>query len=355
MIKWGIYLINVYSDIIQFNGSHYDFGFKQGKLLKDSFLLANRKKQWFSKKHHFIINKKQYETIIQQFASSLWEELHGLADALKIEMTEAIREFGGYYLEYGRSGCTIFTGFDYMIRNYDNHPLTYEGRYIIYKPTDSGYATIGPSMQITGRTDGMNEKGLAIGYNFINRKGSKDGFICNMIGRIILETCANVDEAISLLKEIPHRHSFSYVVLDQSGKTYVVECSPRSVVVRQANVCTNHFEYLIEENRYRMEDSLRRQHTILQEQNSLINWYEAFQMMNDPNKGVFSTKYGAWSGTLHTSIYRPQTMQVGFAIGGNRDPLIFNFNDWINGKSFKVKQIKGKLDTDTPFVHMTKL
>src|SRR5699024_11472807 len=58
---------------------------------------------------------------------------------------------------------------------------------------------------------------------FINRKHSDDGFLCNMIGRMILETCANVDEAIELLQDIPHRHSFSYIILDPSGETYIVE------------------------------------------------------------------------------------------------------------------------------------
>src|SRR5699024_8088231 len=250
-------MLQVYSNIVQFQGNHYDFGYMQGELLKDSTILSNRNKQGFSKrKHQFIIDKNTFRQVILAFAPGIWDELHGLADALKIEMNDAIREFGGYYLEYGRSGCTIFTGSNFMIPNYDNHPLSYEGRYIIYKPTDSGYTAIGTSMQITGRTDGMNEKGLAMGYNFINRTQSDDGFMCNMIGRIILDTCANIDEAVSLLKEIPHRHSFSYVLLDQSGETFVVEASPRNTEVRKANICTNHFDILTEENRYRMDDSL---------------------------------------------------------------------------------------------------
>ena len=61
---------------------------------------------------------------------------------------------------------------------------------------------IGPSQRGTGRMDGMNEKGLVIGYNFMNRKNPGDGFICCMIGRLIVESCANVGEAVAMLKEI---------------------------------------------------------------------------------------------------------------------------------------------------------
>lgn len=346
---------NVYSEIVQFQGDHYNFGYMQGDLLKESPILINRKKQWASKSHHFLINEIEFKDVILTFAPQIWDEIQGLADSLKWKMEDAIREFGGYYLEYGRSGCSIFTGNEYMVRNYDNHPFSYEGRFTIYQPTDGGYAVIGPSMQITGRTDGMNEKGLAMGYNFINRKNSEDGFVCNMIGRIILETCANVDEAIDLLRDIPHRHSFSYVLLDTTGETFVVEASPRAVEVRQSNVCTNHFEELTEENRYRMDDSFRRQQAILKQQKNVTDAYTAYRMMNDTDKGIFSKKYGAWAGTLHTSFYFPQEMRIGFALGGDRLPLIFDFNEWMQGDKMKAKRIKGVLDSNMPFINMEEI
>ena len=211
---------SVFSDVIQFRGSHYDFGFMQGELLKDSPILTNRKRMWGSKSklRHFIVDENEVKKMILHFAPGIWDELNGLSDSLKMNMTDTLIQFGGYYLEYGKSGCSIFTDTHYMIRNYDNDPLSYEGRYVLYQPTDHGFAMIGPSMQITGRTDGINEKGLSMGYNLINRVRSDDGFVCNMIGRMILETCANVDEAIVFLKEVPHRRSFSYVLLDQTGQ-----------------------------------------------------------------------------------------------------------------------------------------
>ena len=312
-------LINVYSDVIQFRGNHYDFGYRQGELLKDSLILANREKLWNkpSTKYNYTIDEKEVKKMILSFAPGIWDELIGLSESLKMRMNDTILQFGGYYLEYGKSGCSIFTGTEFLMRNYDHDPLSYEGRYVLYHPTDRGYATIGPSMQITGRTDGMNEKGLAMGYNLINRVRSDTGFICNMIGRIVLETCANVEEAVSLLKEIPHRRSFSYVLLDQTGKSIVVEASPREVITHQSNICTNHFEILTHENRHRIEDSHQRYQAIERQEGHFLSANTAFQLMNSTDKGVFSKKYGAWAGTLHTAGYFPNSRKAWFALGGD--------------------------------------
>ncbi|WP_226035179.1 C45 family autoproteolytic acyltransferase/hydolase [Aquibacillus saliphilus] len=346
----------VFTDIIQFKGNHYDFGYMQGELLRDSPILPNRNKQWASKrKHHFMIDEQEAIDILTKFIPSILNEIRGLADALNWKMEDALREFGGYYKEYDRSGCSILSNSEFLIRNYDSHPGGYEGRYLIYQPTDTGYATIGPSMQITGRIDGMNEKGLAMGYNFINRLGSEDGFVCNMIGRIILETCATVEEAIAVLKEIPHRTSFTYAILDSRGETFVVEASPRSVVARKSTISTNHFEILTEENRYRMDDSIRRQQTIEGKKQNDFDVYQAFRLLNDTDQDVFSNKYGAFSGTLHTAAYIPKERKAWFAIGGDRMPVIFDFNRHLKGEKTTYKRVKGQIDYHTPFVNMEML
>ena len=248
----------IYSDIIQFRGSHYDFGYMQGEKIKNSLTVINRENQWKVRKPRFLIEIEEAKQVISYFVPGVWDELIGYQDALEWSMERVLQEFGGYRLDYVRSGCSILTGQDYFIRNYDYHPKTYEGRYVFFQPTDQGYASIGPSQRGTGRMDGMNEKGLVIGYNFMNRKKPGDGFICCMIGRIIVESCANVEEAVSMLKEIPHRHSFTYVVYDRSGKTFAVETSPRGVEVRSTNACTNHFEIMTHENRHHLVDSKRR-------------------------------------------------------------------------------------------------
>ena len=44
-------------------------------------------------------------------------------------------------------------------------------------------------------------------------------------------------------------------------------------------------------------------------------------MMNGSDKGVFSKKYEAWAGTLHTAAYFPKSMKAWFAIGGNKTAI----------------------------------
>jgi predicted choloylglycine hydrolase len=200
--------------------------------------------------------------------------------------------------------------------------------------------------------DGMNEKGLVIGYNFMNRKNPGDGFICCMIGRLIVESCADVQEAVAMLKEIQHRHSFTYVVYDKSGSTYIVETSPRNVAVRTSNACTNHFEIMKNENRNHLIDSKRRLEVIQDHEGKLASAYDAYRLFNDTNQGVFSDLYSSWAGTIHTSAYLPKEMKAWIALGGNQEPTSIDFAKWLEGEDVKLGRINGVIDTDIPFVHM---
>lgn len=345
----------IHSDIIQFRGDHFQFGYMQGRLLKDSVTLENRSKEWDIKRARFLIDVAEAEAMFKKFAPGIWDEFLGLQSALDVPMEEVLRDFGGYRIDALPSGCSIATGDDFLVRNYDFHPQTYEGRFLLYQPTDQGYAVIGPTSRITGRMDGMNEKGLALGYNFIHRKKPGDGFVCYMISRIILETCATVGEAVELLKAIPHRGSFSYVVLDPSGETFIVEASPRSVDVRQSNACTNHFDIHQEENRNYLKDSYARLSAIENQRSEADNAYKMFKLFNNEDKGIFSKLYKSWAGTIHTSAYFPKEKKAWFALGGNQEPIEFDFNNWLEGKSVMQQQIIGEIDTEIGFAHIDKI
>lgn len=344
----------IFADVIQYRGTHYDFGFKQGELIKDSILVHNRERQWKVRKPLFTIDTDETKQVFQRLAPMIWDEFLGLQEALKWPMEKVLQEFGGYRVNMTRSGCSIYVGDGYMIRNYDYHPKTYDGRAVLYQPTDGGYATIGLTQKITGRSDGMNEKGLVMGYTFMNRKRPGNGFICHMIGRLILERCASVEEAVDLLKEIPHRGSFSYVLYDAESRVpYIVETSPRRVEVRKDYVCTNHFKIMTEENRHVLDDSKKRMQVIEENhEQSSLSGDEAFRLLNDTDKGVFSKLYGSWAGTIHTSAYFPKTREAWITLGGDQEPTKMDFSNWLDGEDLQLERIEGLVDTDIPFVNM---
>lgn len=344
-------MIKVSTDIIQFRESHYDFGFYQGEKILNTPYMMNHQKLFNNLNHKFTANISEVTALLQQFAPNIIDELKGLAESLKLDLQTTFLYFSGYFANQ-RSGCSIFIGDNYFIRNYDNDPLSYDGRFVLFQPSEGGYATIGPSMLITGRTDGINEKGLVVGYNYVNSKNNEDGFVCNMIGRILLERCANVQEAIQLLQAIPHKHSFNYCLLDATGRSAIVEASARQVVIRKGSICTNHFKQQTGENRYRTEDSIRREAIMLD--NSIgqpIPFQKAFCMLNDVEAGIFATKYGAWDGTLHTSAYFPQTLTAMLVHGSNKQPLPISFAKWLRGDVLPFSKINGQLNAKNGFAN----
>lgn len=340
----------VSSEIMTFKGSHYDLGVETAKWLQTTEILKNREKEWRKRTPRFDIDINETYQIFQTYAPQIWEELRGMQDVLNLPTRQMLLNFAHYrFTDLKDSGCTVYIGDDYLLRNYDYHPATYDGRYLLFKPNDGGLAQIGPTSRITGRMDGMNEAGLVMGYNFMHRKKPKNGFVCYMIGRLVLQYCKDVPEAIQFLKEIPHRSSFSYIVMDRHLNHAIIEVSPRSIEVRYDRTCTNHFKLLTHENRNYTKESKARLHQVLKHTSHGLKPDDAFQLFNDPQYGIYSKLFKSWSGTIHTVLYKPQSLEAWITLGENDTPRVFNFNDWLNGKEISLSPLKGAIDTDLTF------
>ncbi|WP_240664015.1 C45 family autoproteolytic acyltransferase/hydolase [Macrococcus sp. DPC7161] len=339
---------HVKSDITYFSGNHYDFGLYQSEWIKQTLMMKNRERDWRIRRPRFDIDVEATKAAYNQFAPYIWDELMGLQDGLKMDLHNVLLNFGHYRVYQKPSGCSVFTTEDYLVRNYDYHPSTYDGRITYFEPTDGGIPTLAPVSRITGRMDGINLQGLAMGYNFMHRKVPGDGFVCFMIGRLILETCDSVEMAVDLLKEIPHRASFSYILLDKSGVTKIVEATPRDVIVRDHHYCTNHFEVLTHENRRYLEESQSRMHHLTNQVNDTLTLDEAFHIMNHPDKGIFCDNYASWSGTIHTTAYEPKKLAMHITLGqGKRYTL--SLKDFHQGKLPEFTAIEGTLRTQLTF------
>lgn len=55
----------IYSNIIEYRGTHYDFGFLQGELLRDSLLVKNREKQWKVRNPRFTVPERKLNEPLQ--------------------------------------------------------------------------------------------------------------------------------------------------------------------------------------------------------------------------------------------------------------------------------------------------
>ncbi|MEB6613299.1 C45 family autoproteolytic acyltransferase/hydolase [Staphylococcus pasteuri] len=340
----------VQTDIMTHRGSHYDLGVQTGNWLKQTELLKNREQEWKKRIPRFDIDINETHSIFQTYAPKIWEEIMGMQDVLKLPTRQMILNFAHYrFTDLKDSGCTVFRGQDYIVRNYDYHPATYDGRYLLFQPNDGGLAQIGPTSRVTGRMDGMNEAGLVMAYNFMHRKKPDNGFVCYMIGRLILELCKDVDEAIQLLKDLPHRSSFSYILMDKELNNAIVEVTPRDIQVRYDNICTNHYEILTHENRNYTQESKERLARTVNQTHTQLDKHEAFKLFNDPQYKIYSKLFRSWSGTIHTTMYEPKSLTAWMTLGENKAPSSINFNDWLNGMELQQTSFEGLIDSDLTF------
>ncbi|MFD1068004.1 C45 family autoproteolytic acyltransferase/hydolase [Oceanobacillus locisalsi] len=330
-------------EVVLLKGNAYDIGLKQGSVLK---LDPKWKEQAALQTNENIIEAKKY---IKRLSVTLWDEIEGLAAGMDIHINTAIQLFSGYDMRLPFMGCTTMANDSYYVRNYDFNDVCYDARLVLSKP-DTGYASIGFSQQVTGRLDGMNEKGLVIGLHMVNEKSSQTGFLATTICRLVLEQCADTKEAISLIQKIPHQYSVNFSIMDKAGNNAVVEVSPEEQVVYQSRriICTNHFEseHLHQKNRASIQMSLRRKEYLKTLERSKLTPKSMYHIFNNETSPLFFTDYKAYFGTLHTVVYCPEDLSVLAGIGGNSNPYVILFQEWLVGKVRLPYMLEGKIESE---------
>lgn len=331
--------------IVSLKGSYVQFGKTQGKELKNTPLLEQLKMLSSLNSHP---NVQKGEQLLKQFSPNLLEEIEGLGKALGVEREMSLR-FSGYDVIFPKMGCTTLVTNGAYIRNYDFSPMLYDARLVFTKPTD-GYATVGFSQQILGRLDGMNEKGLVVGLHFVNNEERAEGFFATTIVRMVLEQCADVDEAIELITNIPHGYCYNYSITDRSGKGIIVEAAPNKQIISENDplICTNHFisESLLSKNRndLQLQGSIARKNyieSLLENNDKTINYYKAF---NNEDSPLFSSYYDQFFGTLHTVIYDPKDLKVVVGIGKNSSPIEFSLKTYLKDELILPETITGWIE-----------
>jgi len=322
--------------------------------MAEGFLKTTRGRAYGRRKERkpFAFSLKNAEAALGIWAPNIWQELHGLADGLKIPLARAVAEYSNSRLRYPRRGCSAVMAGGLYGRNYDYDPRRYDRILIAVQPKGV-HASIGFCDRFTGRVDGMNEHGLCVGLHLVNPRHAEPGLVCILIVRMVLDQCATTREAIALLRRLPHGQPYNYSLIDSTGSAAVVEASPSIVAVREGEQlgCSNHFTLPALQGLNRRNPGSHRRLPALEgfAQGALPD--EAlFRALNDSLSPVFDHRYTTGSGTLHTMVCVPASGRMMVGVGGDSRAEVIDFASWARGAALGVEALTGQLGGKTqPF------
>lgn len=333
-------------DIIQIRDSSFTIGLKLGKYLKNNPLL-----HVFESGTRPEIDYTSLKSIFLMYSPHLLEEIEGLACGLDMSTKKAASLFSGYDMpKIEALGCSALITKDYYTRNYDFTPNLYDGMFSVIQPKKA-FATAGYNLQILGRHDGVNQEGFVSGLHFVSNHSFAKGLAPWTAVRMILDTCASVDEAIQMLKEIPHSACYNFSLGDKHGSIAVVESSPTTVIVRSGDEslsCVNHFQNknISHKNRPSIDGSIKRDAYIRAIGKENYTQQEMFDTFRDKRSPLFFTDYNNLFGTLHTFSYSFEDSRVMTTIAQSETILDFNIQDWTNGENINKQKLIGEIEGD---------
>ncbi|MYL18855.1 peptidase C45 [Halobacillus litoralis] len=331
-------------NVLQIRDSSFDIGIKTGMEIKNQPIIKTL--EAITKPE---IDYDNMKSIYSSFAPHLLEELDGLAQSLNLSSNKAAALFSGYDVPKTEAmGCSALLTKDYYVRNYDFSPSLYDGVFSLVQPKNS-LASAGYNLQILGRHDGVNEKGLVMGLHFVSNDGYTKGISPWAAIRMALDMCITVDEAISMLKEIPHSACYNFSLGDSRGNMAVVEASPDKVVVRREGslTCVNHFQddYLKNKNRDSIEGSLKRNNYLHNLKSNNLTQLEAFNNFKNKESPLFFTDYDNLFGTLHSFSYSYRNSKILTTIAQSSQNIEVDFKEWVNGMDINIQRLKGIIET----------
>jgi len=244
----------------EFGGSHFDIGVGYGRSVKQAFgQVVNRYAEGYIRKHdpeRVRAVKEGMEQYLATQAPELIEEMRGIAEGSKVPYEDVLRHnlcsFIHATLTEGEpvraTGCTSI-GFSDSDRGPllgkntdcgDPTPdnLTRFAPMLLWRPS-GGLGSIGNThMGTVWRHVGINDRGLALGGSSVSggvggfRPGLTDGFL----GRLFLERCATVEEAVALVEAHPFvGQGVNFIVADERGDAATFELSVEGKVVERLN------------------------------------------------------------------------------------------------------------------------
>jgi predicted choloylglycine hydrolase len=128
-----------------------------------------------------------------------------------------------------------------LLRNYDYDPRLFEATVVRSRFRDR--SVLGTGDCLWGLVDGVSEAGLAVSLTFGGRREIGEGFGVPLVIRYLLEVADGLDNAVAILRRLPHQLSYNITVCDATGDAVTVMVAPdRPAHVTRRRAVTNHPE-----------------------------------------------------------------------------------------------------------------
>ncbi len=217
----------------RFSSTHYEAGYNWGRLVashgKD--ITANLP---FELTQERIAFAGECRSSYEKYFPEILEEIEGLAKGAGLSRNALEGILLPMYCEKMPNLCTCFAlsdGENTVFGRNSDFLSSYERLTMncLYKLKGSYAFTMNTTSYVEAE-DGINEKGLCVGLTFVFPATKKPGLSAGLIVRYLLEKCANVDEALKALSELPVASTHTLTLADPSGNMAVVEANPQKSV-----------------------------------------------------------------------------------------------------------------------------
>ena len=167
------------------------------------------------------------------------DELRGLAEGQDCPQEPLAAVLLSMYAMPPEPRCSCFSlrsgGLLLFGRNSDFIPaLEEQNTNGLLRFTDGGCPFLGNTTAFVEMEDGVNAAGLAVGLTSVPPAvPPRPGLNAGLVLRLLLESCANVREALALLERLPLSSSQTLTLADRSGEVALAEGCPGCLAVRR--------------------------------------------------------------------------------------------------------------------------
>lgn len=232
-------------ELIKITGNPYERGYKFGERLKNKIKACIEfENNFWSARVTPEQTKRSFEEnigVFESFAPEILEEIRGLAEGAGLKHEQFLNSaISSPY--FSPMFCSAFIALSSLTKNKEpimgrNVDWSSESkihiRYTLTKPSNGYNHICSRDLDSVGYYDGMNERGLAIGWAgvFTPKSEVAPGLSMFFITKLVLERCSSAKEAIRLIENVPIANAANFIILDKNGAA-VIETTSKHRIIR---------------------------------------------------------------------------------------------------------------------------